>query len=616
MSEPPDTGVPHAAGTPPPLGSRFGWTPPSDVTGSVPAADAAESVAAEPGLAPVEPMQVAPIDDQTPLPSALSRPGCLLAAMAGAVGAMVGAVVAGLIVLIALSGSDDALVAPSPADGGSATAVSDTGTGAGDQAGSGRSASADVSGSGRDDAAVADAAVDDTADVTADDVSDDDAAADEQAQAAPAAEEVDTSGEGDASATQVLPPEGSTGDSDFWSQVLANSNLFGTPAPRDESGSAGDDGAQSDDGAVELDPNVFAETWAKMLAGQSDQPGSPLGSRIEGINVKAVLEAVQEAVVIVKVSDEDGPAGGGSGFIVTPQGRIVTNAHVVEDAARVDVRFYGGELLEADVVALDPTRDLAVLQVDRDGLPTVPLGSTDGVEVGDEVIAIGNAINIIGEPTVTSGIVSGLNRTIALSDGTRLVRLIQTDAAINPGNSGGPLVNAAGEVIGVNTAIAGGYVEGIGYAISIDHARPVIEQLLEGVVQAKAFLGVSITSVEDWIARSEAPDDDSDAPPPETTEPGSDDDDAADAVELPPKVTYGALVVYVQPGKAAEGAGIVAGEVIVSFDDMEIRTGTELVVEILARLPGDPVTLGVIGQDGRLRRVELNLGSFEPDESG
>ena len=134
------------------------------------------------------------------------------------------------------------------------------------------------------------------------------------------------------------------------------------------------------------------------------------------------------------------------------------------------------------------------------------LGSTDGVEVGDEVIAIGNALDIIGEPTVTSGIVSGLNRYIVFEDGKRLVRLIQTDAAINLGNSGGPLVNAAGEVIGVNTAIAGRLAEGIGYAISIDHARPIIDLLLEGVVQAKAYLGVSIVSVEDWINRDVPPD--------------------------------------------------------------------------------------------------------------
>ena len=238
------------------------------------------------------------------------------------------------------------------------------------------------------------------------------------------------------------------------------------------------------------------------------------------------------------------------------------------------------------------------------------------------MIAIGNAFGIIGEPTVTSGIVSGLNRDITLSDNTRLVRLIQTDAAINPGNSGGPLVNAAGEVIGVNTAIRSGFAEGIGYAISIDHARPIIDQLLEGVVQARAYLGVRITSVEDFIAANQAPDDESDDPGgelgdggPETVEPGPEPDDPFAGIELLPEVTFGALVVGVDAGQAADRAGIEAGDVIVEFEGVEIRTSNDLVVEILARLPGDRVEMGVIGNDGKLRRVELELGSFIPDDT-
>ena len=542
-------------------------------------------------------------------PPALSRPGCLVAGIAAAMGAIVGAVVAGLVVLIALSSSNDEPLTGSVVE---APAASDANTGVGDDAGGQQAAE----GNAATDAPEPSAADSDTA--ATDGAPDDDVSAAEETASAAAGSEAEATDDmpvGDTT-NETLPTEGAAGGGDFWSQVLINSDLFRFTAPGEEAaGPADGDDAQSEDGSVDLDPDVLAETWARMLGGESSEPGSPLGSRIEGINVKAVLEAVQEAVVIVKVT-VDGDDGGGSGFIVTPEGRIVTNAHVVEEADRVDVRFHGGELVRAEVVAVDPTRDLAVLQVDRDGLPTVRLGSTDGVEVGDEVIAIGNALDIVGEPTVTSGIVSALNRTITLSDNTRLVRLIQTDAAINPGNSGGPLVNAAGEVIGVNTAIAGGFVEGIGYAISIDHARPVIEQLLEGVVQAKAYLGVSIMSVEDWIAQQELSEDD--VPPPQTVEPGTEepDDQPAVEIELPPGVTYGALVVYVQPDKAAEGAGIEPGDVIVSFDDMEIRTGTELVVEILARLPGDRVTLGVIGDDGDLRRVELNLGSFEPDEQG
>ena len=426
----------------------------------------------------------------------------------------------------------------------------------------------------------------------------------------------------DNTAAQATPPEGSTGDADFWSQVLANSNLFGTSPD-------GGSGAQSGDGSVDLSPDLLADIWAQMLAGESSEPGAPLGSRIEGINIKAVLEAVQESVVIVNAPNPENPGRGGSGFIVAADGHIVTNEHVVRDAETVEVRLFGGELLPAEVVASDPTRDLAVLKVDRDGLPAVRLGSTEGVEVGDEVIAIGNALGIVGEPTVTSGIVSGLNRDIRLPDDTRLVRLIQTDAAINPGNSGGPLVNAAGEVIGVNTAIPAlsstsrGIAEGIGYAISIDHARPIIDQLLEGVVQAKAYLGVRVTSVEEFIAANEAPEQAPEDDPggglgdggPETVEPGPDPDDPFSGIELLPEVTSGALVVGVDPGEAADRAGIEPGDVIVEFEGAEILTSNDLVLEILARLPGDRVEMGVIGNDGKLRRVELELGSFIPEDT-
>lgn len=501
-----------------------------------------------------------------------TRPGCLLAAVAGAVGALIGALTAGLLLVIVLAGDDSPDIAEPTAEAPEQAPVD------------------------FDAAEDADALA--PVDSAADAVSDESAVSD------------------------VQPPEGSTGDADFWSQVLANSNLFGTSPD-------GGSGAQSGDGSVDLSPDLLADIWAQMLAGESSEPGAPLGSRIEGINIKAVLEAVQESVVIVNAPTAENPGRGGSGFIVAADGHIVTNEHVVRDAETVEVRLFGGELLPAEVVASDPTRDLAVLKVDRDGLPAVRLGSTEGVEVGDEVIAIGNALGIVGEPTVTSGIVSGLNRDIRLPDDTRLVRLIQTDAAINPGNSGGPLVNAAGEVIGVNTAIPAlsstsrGIAEGIGYAISIDHARPIIDQLLEGVVQAKAYLGVRVTSVEEFIAANEAPEQAPEDDPggglgdggPETVEPGPDPDDPFSGIELLPEVTSGALVVGVDPGEAADRAGIEPGDVIVEFEGTEILTSNDLVLEILARLPGDRVEMGVIGNDGKLRRVELELGSFIPEDT-
>lgn len=500
--------------------------------------------------------------------AAMPRRGCLLAGLAAVVGAMAGAVVAGLILVIVLAG-DVSLDTAVPTAEAPEQAPVDS------DASNGADALAPI-----DTAAVVDS--------------------------------------NESAASDVQPPEGSTGDADFWSQVLLNSNLFGSSA-------GGDADSQSGDGTFDLDPDLLADVWARMLTGESDEPGAPLGSRIEGINIKAVLVAVQESVVIVNAPTAENPGRGGSGFVVAADGHIVTNEHVVRDAESVQVRLFGGELLPAKVVASDPTRDLAVLKVDRYGLPAVRLGSTEGVEVGDEVIAIGNALGIVGEPTVTSGIVSGLNRDIRLAGDTRLVRLIQTDAAINPGNSGGPLVNAAGEVIGVNTAIPAlspsirGIADGIGYAISIDHARPIIDQLLEGVVQAKAYLGVRVMSVEDFIAANAAPEDDSggelDDTGRETIEPGPDPDDPYSGIELLPEVTSGALVVGIDPGEAADRAGIEPGDVIIEFEGAEILTSSDLVVEILARLPGDQVEIGVIGNDGRLRQVEVELGSFVPDDA-
>ena len=362
---------PYSASPPPLRGSSVETQPgaaPDSGTEPSPLPETSQRADDPPGPGPQTPTT---LDDA---PAAIAReprtrPGCLLVGLAAAVGALAGAIVAGLILVIVLGGDDSGPVGV----GGSAAAPLDAGSStAGD------------------------------------------------------AVEV-----GNGAADEVLPPEGSTGDADFWSQVLANSNLFGVPGSG-ETASPSNGGALSADGTVNLDPTLLADIWAQMLTGELGQPGAPLGSRIEGINVKAVLDAVQESVVIVKVTTNESDEGGGSGFVVAADGHIVTNEHVVRDAETVHVRLFGGELVPADVVASDPTRDLAVLKVDRGGLPAARLGSTEGVEVGDEVIAIGNAFDIAGEPTVTAGIVSGLDRFIDFPDGHRLVRLIQTDAAINP----------------------------------------------------------------------------------------------------------------------------------------------------------------------------------------
>jgi putative serine protease PepD len=200
------------------------------------------------------------------------------------------------------------------------------------------------------------------------------------------------------------------------------------------------------------------------------------------LDARAVAAAVLPSVVSIQTESFAG-SGAGSGFVLDEQGHVLTNAHVVAGAQRVLVVTDDGKRLAAEVVGRDPASDVAVVRVpDGSGLPPATLGSSRDVQVGDEVLAVGSPLGLAG--TVTQGIVSTTNREVRLGDGER-VRALQTDASINPGNSGGPLVDAAGRVIGVNTAIAtlggqGSGSIGIGFAIPVDRAADVAERLIGG----------------------------------------------------------------------------------------------------------------------------------------
>jgi serine protease Do len=164
---------------------------------------------------------------------------------------------------------------------------------------------------------------------------------------------------------------------------------------------------------------------------------------------------------------------------VSSDGKIVTNNHVIEGAEQVQVTLDDGSTKSATVVGADESADVAVLKIDASNLPTVKLGDSNDVAVGDPVVAIGNALDLQGTPTVTEGIVSALNRTITEENGVNLQDVIQTDAAINPGNSGGPLVDSQGRVIGIDTAGAN-EAQNIGFAISIDQAKQLVDQVNNG----------------------------------------------------------------------------------------------------------------------------------------
>ena len=305
------------------------------------------------------------------------------------------------------------------------------------------------------------------------------------------------------------------------------------------------------------------------------------------LDVKAVLAAVAPSVVQIEIETEDAVFGGGAGtgFIISPDGQVVTNAHVVEDAVTIKVMLSDGTVKSAELVQKDPTRDLAVLKINGDNLPAARLGNSAEVEVGDEVLAIGNALGLGDTPTVTTGIVSALNRQLQLA-GNRLTHLIQTDAAINPGNSGGPLVNANGEVIGVNTAIAGN-AEGIGFAISIDHARPVIETLQTGEVPKRPLLGVNIIDVDQL------------------------DDTSRGQYDIYEGVDTGVVIVALVEDGAAHVAGLRIGEVVMKFDGVEIETVDDLVEAVRDSEIGRVVKVVVVSNDGSIRNVRVELGFTE-----
>ncbi len=267
----------------------------------------------------------------------------------------------------------------------------------------------------------------------------------------------------------------------------------------------------------------------------------------------------------------------GTGMILTPSGEVLTNNHVIEGATSITVALYGStHQYAASVIGTDPTADMALLQVHGTGtLPTVTLGNSADTQVGDAVIAIGNALGLAGGPTVTNGIISAEGRTVTASDSVTgatetLTDMFQTDAAINPGNSGGPLVDAQGEVIAMNTAVASGTGSGnapaqnIGFAIPVDKIEALLPLLAKGgtVAKSPAYLGVEILTLTSGLR-----------------------------AEYGFTPTSGALVAAVEPGSPASQAGLAAGDVIVKVDSTAITSAESLSVAIRSYHPGDQVTI-------------------------
>ena len=247
--------------------------------------------------------------------------------------------------------------------------------------------------------------------------------------------------------------------------------------------------------------------------------------------------------------------GIGTGVILDTDGHIVTNDHVVRVggalASIITITLSDGRTAPARVVGADPATDLAVLKIELDGLTPAELGDVATLAVGAEVVAMGFALGFAGDPTVTRGVVSAKGRTIR-EESISINGAIQTDASINPGNSGGPLVDDAGRVIGINTAIVSG-AQNIGFAISIDLAKPIMEELLANGSIDRGFLGVDITDITPSLARN---------------------------LNLP--ADEGVGLTSVEPGSPADEGGLQANDIIISIADVSIRNSGDL-VEVLRR---------------------------------
>lgn len=271
-------------------------------------------------------------------------------------------------------------------------------------------------------------------------------------------------------------------------------------------------------------------------------------------------------------------AGTGSGFIIDAEnGYIVTNYHVIENAKKIIVSLSDGRSVEAKIVGKDPRTDLAVLQIsDTEDLTEVKLGDSSKLEVGEYVVAIGNPGGNEFARSVTTGVISATNRTLTVSNNTFLYNMLQTDAAINPGNSGGPLVNYSGEIIGINSAkYAENGFEGMGFAIPISDAIPIIEQLIENGVAKHPALMVSVSDEYLLYAKQH---------------------------NLP----LGAYIYEVHPYGPAGKAGLQRGDIITHVNDVRVKNATELISEIYKYNNGDKVTLIFI-RDEKTKKAQVTL---------
>ncbi|MEE8369792.1 MAG: trypsin-like peptidase domain-containing protein [Dehalococcoidia bacterium] len=331
-----------------------------------------------------------------------------------------------------------------------------------------------------------------------------------------------------------------------------------------------------------LAPALFAIAILAAACGGGESSSTPTPPPVFA-STADLIEELRPSVVHVQTE-----VGVGTGFIIDEEGHIVTNNHVItidtiQPAEQITVTLADGSSYPASIVGRDRPTDLAVLVIAAQGLTPIRLGDSSQLRVGEDVVAIGHALNLLGGPTVTKGVVSALGRLIEESvPGTNITvtipDAIQTDALINPGNSGGPLVNTRGQVVGITTAvIRGSTAEGIGLAISIDLAKPIVTELIEDGQVNRGFLGISTTQITP---------------------------DLADIFDL--GVDHGVGIQEVEPESPAERAGLQPGDIIVKIDETEIRNTGELFQALTKYRAGATVEIEFY-RDGGLETTEITL---------
>ena len=288
-----------------------------------------------------------------------------------------------------------------------------------------------------------------------------------------------------------------------------------------------------------------------------------------------IYEKVLPSVVGVSCTLRTGTATG-TGIIISEDGYIITNAHVVEDAISVMIVDNDMNEYEAEIIGSDTQTDIAVLKIDKTGLTPCEFGRSGDVKIGELAVVIGNPLGFDLYGTMTDGIISGLNRTITIGD--RTMTLIQTSASINQGNSGGPLINAYGQVIGITSAkVSSTYGENLGFAIPIDDAIPIIQDLIQyGYVTGRPLIGISGEDITPFMS-------------------------------LYYRLPEGVYVRFITPGSGAEAAGIQAGDIIIGLNGDTITTMSELTDEKNNFKAGDTVTL-TIYRNGQSMDVDVVLG--------